>query len=232
MKRFYKKIQLIQEDKGYFLTLDGKKVRTPSRQNLKLPTRSLAQAIADEWQDQIEEIQPAEMPLTQLANTAIDQTAPQRTSLIEQAASYARTDLLCYRAAMPPDLATQQAERWQPLLDWSEAEFGINLAVTTDLAPIEQPEQSLLAAYTAVARLDDFALTGLNAATAASGSVVIGFALLCGRLGADEAFALSQLDEQYQTDRWGEDPEAMSQRESVRRAIVAASSFMALSQAA
>jgi len=231
MKRFYKNVKLFQEDNWHFITLDGKKIRTPSRHMLKLPTLSLAQAIAAEWRDQIEEIRPAEMPLTQLANTAIDRTRPHRTIVIEQAASYARTDLLCYRVATPPDLAQQQAVSWQPLLDWSASEFGANLAVTTDVVPIEQSEQSLLAIYTAVARLDDFCLTGLMAATAASGSVIIGLALLRRRLAADAACSLAQLDEQYQSARWGEDPDTTAQRDSVRRAIAIAASFMALSQA-
>ena len=230
MKRFYEDVQLIQADKGFFITLDGKKLRTPARQILKLSAPTLAQAIAGEWRDQIEEIRPAEMPLTQLANTAIDRTRPHRAGVIEQVASYAQTDLLCYRAAMTRDLAERQAAGWQPLLDWGEAEFGASLAVTTDLAPLEQSEQSLLAIYTTVVKQDDFSLTGLHAATAASGSVIIGLALLRRRLGADEACSLSQLDEHYQSCRWGEDPDATAQRESVRRAMTDASSFMVLSQ--
>ena len=231
MKRFYKDVQIFQEGKSCFITLDGKKIRTPSRQMLKLPTMILAEAIADEWRDQSEEIQPLDMPLTQLANTAIDQTRPHRIRMIEQVAVYARTDLLCFRTAIPRDLAERQAANWQPLLDWSESEFGARLAVTTDLTPIEQSEQSLLAIYTVVARLDDFTLTGLAAGTAASGSVILGLALLHRRLDADETCSLSQLDEQYQSARWGEDPDAAAQRASVHRTIACAGSFMALSQA-
>ena len=215
MKRFYEEVQVIQKEKGHFIILDGKEIRTPSRQMLKLPTRPLAEAIADEWRDQVEEIRPAEMPLTQLANTAIDQTHARRPAVIEQVAAYAATDLLCYRAAMPPDLAQQQTACWQPLLDWGA---------------IEQSEQSLLAIYTAVAKLDDFSLTGLQAATAASGSVVIGLALLRRRLVADEAWSIAQLDEQYQSTQWGEDSDAVAQRQSVRRALTVAASFMAFSQ--
>ena len=122
MKRLYKEVQFFQKDKSYFITLDDKKIRTPSRQMLKLPTRSLAQAVADEWRDQIEEIRPAKMPLTQLANTAIDQTRPHRTTVIEQVAAYARTDLLCYRAAMPPVLS----ELLGSLLIASSCQFSIN----------------------------------------------------------------------------------------------------------
>lgn len=231
MKRFYEKVDVIQEDKGLIVTLDDKIIRTPSRQYLTLPTLSLAQAIAGEWRQQGVDIQPADMPLTQLANTAIDQTHPHRPRIIEQVAAYGRTDLLCYRSAMPPDLAEQQAASWQPLLDWCQSEYGARLSVTTDLAPIEQPEDSLLALYTTVAGLDDFCLTGLNAAAAASGSVVIGLALFCRRLDAEEAFACSQIDEQYQSERWGEDADATAQRDTVRRAIAVAGSFMELAQA-
>lgn len=231
MKRFYKNVELVQEDKGCFVTLDDKNIRTPSRQILTLPNRALAQAIADEWRAQIEEIRPADMPLTQLANTAIDRTRPHRIRVIDQVAAYARTDLLCYRAALPPDLARQQAAGWQPLLDWCDSKFGARLAVTTDLAPVEQPENSLLAIYTAIARLDDFSLTGLNAATSISGSVVIGLALLNRRLGAEEAGSLALLDDHYQSDRWGDDPDAAAQRNSVCRDISMAASFMEMAQA-
>ena len=229
MKRFYKKVDISQSDKGYFITLDGKSVRTPSRQVLKMPTESLARAVADEWREQGDDIRPAGMPLTQLSNTAIDRTGPHRIGVIEQVAAYARTDLLCYRVAEPPDLAEQQTASWQPLLDWGESELGARLDVATDLAPIDQPEASLLAVYTAVARLDDFSLTGLSAGTAACGSVIIGLALQRGRLAADEACSLAHLDEDYQSARWGEDADAVTQRSAIRRAIADAASFMALS---
>ena len=230
MKRFYKDVQLNQEDKGHSITLDGKSVRTPSRQTLKLPTLPLAQAIAGEWRNQGDDINPAGMPLTQLANTAIDQTGPNRIRIIEQVAAYGQTDLLCYRVAQPVDLAELQEKSWQPLLNWCEAEFQASLKTTTDLAPLEQPEASLLAIFSAVAQLDDFSLTGLSAGTAASGSVILGLALPRHRLTADEACSLAQLDEQYQSEQWGEDPDSKAQRESVRQAIALAASFMTLSE--
>lgn len=230
MKRFYKKVAINQRDNGYNITLDGKEIRAPSRQMLKLPTPSLAKAVADEWRAQTDEIQPSSMPLTQLANSAIDQTRPNRTRVIEQVAAYARTDLLCYRVADPADLADRQTACWQPLLDWCRSAYGANLSVTTDLAPIDQKEESLLAVFTAVARLNDFSLTGLGAATAASGSVVIGLALMQDRLSVEDACACALLDEEYQSEKWGEDPEATKQRDSIRHAIAVAADFMKRSQ--
>ena len=76
---------------------------------------------------------------------------------------------------------------------------------------------------------EDFPLTGLHAAAAACGSLVIALALARGRLDSDAAWSLSQLDETYQIDKWGEDPEAVDRRARLRADIDAASRFMDLS---
>jgi chaperone required for assembly of F1-ATPase len=229
MKRFYRQVEAVPAAGAWGIALDGKPVRTPARQALSLPTRPLADAVAAEWGAQGDRIEAATMSLTRLANTAIDRTRPQRTLVIEQVAAYANTDLLCYRAAAPPDHDALQRDRWQPLLDWLAAEYGAALLVTADVAPLEQPNEALLATFTAVARFDDFALTGLHAATTATGSVAIGLALSRGHIGAAEGWSLAQLDELYQSERWGEDAEAAARRAEIRDAIAAAAEFMMLS---
>lgn len=232
MKRFYERVNPVASENGFTVTLDGKTVRTPGRRNLEMATQALAEAIAGEWRAQGEEIQPLDMPLTQLANTAIDRTRPHRGQVIEQVASFAGTDLLCYRASDPPDLAQLQAESWQPLLDWAETTYASRLRVTTDIRPLEQSKEALLAIFRAVAASDDFVLTGLHAATAASGSVVIGLALAGGHMESEEGYGLAQLDELYQIERWGEDSEARAHREEVRDVLASATHFMALCRGA
>ena len=230
MKRFYENVRVQSEGGDFAVTLDGKGVRTPGRHALEMPTEALAQAVAGEWRAQDDEIQPRDMPLTQLANTAIDRTRPLRTQVIEQIASYGETDLLCYRVADPPDYAEIQAANWQPLLDWAKDTYGARLQVTTDVAPLKQPKTALLALYQAVASHDDFVLTGLHAATSASGSVIVGLALAKGHLDAEQSYSLSQLDELYQTEKWGEDAEARTRREDIRDVLRSAATFMALCQ--
>lgn len=228
MKRFYREVATEPAGRVFTVTLDGKSVRTPGRFPLEMPTVHLANAIAEEWRSQGDEIHPRDMPLTQLANSAIDRTRPQRTAVIEQVAAYAETDLLCYRVSEPPDLAQIQADSWQPLLDWVEATYGARLSVTAELAPLRQPETALLAIYRAVAALDDFMLTGLHAATAVSGSVVIGLTLVCSHIDAERGYELSQLDELYQARKWGDDDDARSRREEIFGVLAAADRFMAL----
>jgi len=230
MKRFYREVTVTTEDGARGVALDGRPVRTPSRNLLAVPTPGLAEAVAAEWRAQGDEIRPRDMPFTQLANSAIDWTRPHRTVVIEQVAAYGETDLLCYRASAPPDLAERQAERWQPVLDWLEAEIGAPLLVTRDIAPVAQPKDSLLAIFTAVARHDDFTLTGLHSMTAACGSVVLGLALSAGRLTAEEGASLAQLDELHQIEKWGDDPNAAVARNAVRSVIAAATEFVALAR--
>ena len=68
----------------------------------------------------------------------------------------------------------------------------------------------------------------LQTATGVCGSIVVALALLEGRLSAEEAFEVSQLDETYQIEQWGEDAEATKRRANVRAEIVACRRFVDL----
>ena len=228
MNRFYKTVNVTYEEGCYFVSLDGKKIFTPSKQLLKLPTAALADAVAEEWSRQERDIQASKMPLTQLANTAIDHTHLNRSQVIEDVTAYGRTDLLCYQVNSPSDLAEIQFRNWQPLLDWAEMEYGAKLKTTTNLTPIEQSKAALLALHKAVARVDDFTLTGINVATIATGSLILALALLCGYIDAERAYTLAQLDESFQIERWGVDSEAAVVGQKIQKSIALAALFMML----
>ena len=107
LKRFYKTAAVTPADGGFDVRLDGKPIRTPAGRALLLPSEALAAAIAAEWREQPEggAIRPLEMPLMRLAATALDRVVPQRRKVIDDTARYAGSDLLCYRADTPTDLA-------------------------------------------------------------------------------------------------------------------------------
>ncbi len=136
MKRFYKKAAVAARDCTLSVLLDGRPIRTPGRNPLHLPTEALADAVAAEWAEQRETIEPSSMPLTQLASTALDRVAPQRAAIAAEIARYAETDLLCYHADNPADLVRRQHERWSPLLVWLDQEYGAKLLVTSAIQPI------------------------------------------------------------------------------------------------
>lgn len=232
MKRVYKKAAPRPVESGWGVALDGRPMRTPAKNEFVVPSKALAEAIAQEWDAQQDDIRPATMPLTRLAATAIDRTSAQRDLVVAETAKYAGTDLVCYRADHPPALTARQQEQWQPLIDWAMQRYDAALAVTSGIVPQPQSPAALKAFAAAVAAQDDFRLTALHAMTAACGSLVIALALMEGRLDAAAAFAASQLDETFQIEAWGEDAEAAARRRGLAEDIAAASRFVQLLDAA
>jgi chaperone required for assembly of F1-ATPase len=228
VKRLYKKAKPVNQEGAYGILLDGRPVKTPGKRDLTVPNRALAAAIAEEWNAQEGEVRPTTMPLTRLATTTLDRVATQRGTVVRQTANYAGTDLLCYRAGHPPALAARQQAVWQPLIDWAVLRYDAPLSVTSGVIPKSQATTSLRAFAAAVARLDDFALTALHLATTACGSLVLGLALLEGRIGAAEAFNASQLDESFQIEAWGQDPEQLERRRALAADVEAAARFISL----
>lgn len=228
MRRFYKVVSVTGEPGGHQVRLDGRSVRTPARGTLLLPTAELAAAVAAEWDAQDETVHPERMPLMQIAATAIDRVAPNPAAMAEEVARFAETDLVCYRAEEPAALVHRQHEAWQPLVDWAALNHDAALRVVHGIMPVAQPPAALAALRAAVDRLDPWRLTALSVATAAAGSVVIGLALLAGRIDAEAAWDASQLDETFQIERWGEDAEAAERRALLRQDLVAAERFLRL----
>jgi len=213
---------------GFRVLLDGKAVKTPAKAEMALPSQALAEAIAAEWQAQGEEVEARSLVLTGLAWTAVDRVGPGRERVVDEIAGYGAHDLVCYHAETPADLAVRQREQWQPLLDWAARALDAPLAVTTGVVSTEQPPEALAALRRAVAARDDFELTVLSAAAGAAGSLVIGLALAAGRIDAAAAFEAAQLDESYQIERWGADPEAVRRRAAIKVDLEAAARFLAL----
>ncbi len=228
MKRFYKRASITEAPQGFGVALDDKPVRTPAKRPLAVPTRALAEAIAEEWLAQGETVDPKQLPFTRLASIALDLVAPRREAVVAEVVKYAGTDLVCYRAQEPPELVTRQHAAWQPLIDWATLRFDAPLAVTASILPVTQSPATLTAFETAVAAYDTHRLAALHLATAACGSLVVALALIEGRLDAEAAFAAAELDESYQIERWGEDAEQAKRRKGLREDIALAAHFAAL----
>jgi chaperone required for assembly of F1-ATPase len=183
-------------------------VRTPAKAHLILPSRGLAEAVAGEWDAQGDEVDPAQMPLTRAANSAVDKVRVQRPDVVAMLAEYGGTDLLCYRAESPAELVSRQAQSWDPLLDWAAERFGARLLPVQGVMFVAQDPSALSALATAIAAHDDFELAGLHDLITISGSLVLALAVSEGHLTAEEAWPLSRLDETWQEEQWGPDEEA------------------------
>ena len=168
------------------------------------------------------------MPIMRFASTAIDRIELRRSHVVREIARYGETDLVCYRADEPPELVTRQSEIWQPLIDWLADRYGATLTVTTGIVPLTQPPEAVAALRAAVDGFTDFELAALHSVTTAAGSLVIGLALTEGRLGPEDAWTAAQLDEIYQAEKWGIDPEAVASRAALKADIFDVHRFLTL----
>ncbi len=234
MKRFYRSVTLAPlsesaTSSAFGVFLDDRPVRTPARRPLAVPSEVLAEAIAAEWGDQKSEVRPEAMPLTRLVCTAIDHTADHRQAVIDEIVRYGDTDLLCYRADGPEALVERQAAAWQPVLDWAAETLDIHWRVTAGVVPVRQDRALNDALHRVVGRYEPISLTALHAAAAALGSIGLALGLAEGVLSAEAAWQASQIDETFQTEQWGEDPEAAARRANVHADLMAAARLLTLS---
>jgi chaperone required for assembly of F1-ATPase len=215
-RRFYAEASVGEGAGGAFqILLDGRRARTREGAPLALPTRALGALIAAEWAAQGPTVERGSMPATRLAEIAIDAGVRAREAQIETLERYGATDLVCYFAEHPRALVERQARVWGGLMAWAEETHGLALVRGHGIVHRAQPADSLARLADLARSADPFLLTGLSAAASLFGSAVIALALRAGRLDAGEAMAAALLDETFQQEQWGVDPEAAARATAI-----------------
>src|SRR5262249_36461399 len=97
-RRFYEQVAVVDGEGGFALPPAAPPVKTPARRSLAAPTQPLAEALAEEWRAQREQIDPSTMPLTRLANSIIDGVAEKPDEVAAEVEKYLASDLIFYRA--------------------------------------------------------------------------------------------------------------------------------------
>ena len=217
MKRFWKDVAIVPQDGGWGIALDGRPMRTPHRAPLAVASTALAEAITAEWQAQGETIDPRAMPMTGLANAAIDLAAPNPVVFGEPIAAYAATDLLCYRDDRDAALQAEQVAAWNPILAWGEAQFGVEFTITQGILPVDQPPATVAALRAATLGHDPWRMTALTPLVTIGGSLVAGLACIEQAFDPEDLWDAVSLDQLYQERRWGADAEAQAQRAAHKR---------------
>ena len=218
-KRFYDSasVETSENVDRWLVCLDGRAISTPLKHRLELPTRALAQAIAEEWQSQTDVIDLPALTLTRLANVAMDRTPVVRAEMIAEISRYAETDVTCYLSAENSELRARQDEAWRVWRGWAGRNLDVVLVPVEGIVAAPQPAASLNAVSAYAEGLDDYRLTGLSWACSLFGSAVLSLAVDQQALDATTAMNLSCIDEDWQAETWGADDEALQARAARNR---------------
>ena len=207
-KKFWNEAHAVATEDGFRVELDGRPVKTPAKTTLIVPSRAMGDAIAAEWDAQEDEIKPETMPFTRSANAALDKVTIQFTEVADMIAEYGDSDLLCYRADSPSELAERQAAAWDPLLDWADATFNARLTPRTGVIHAPQDPRALHNLRQIVHSFDTFELTALHDLVGLTGSLILGLAATQRYESPQEIWERSRVDERWQEQQWGVDDEA------------------------
>lgn len=234
IRRFYTDVTLAQLPGGWQVMLDTRGVRTVGGAPQLLPTRPLAEALAAEWRHQGDKIDPASLPLRDMADYAIDIVSADPESTAEGLLAYAETDTLCYRADPDEPLHARQQAVWEPLLATFEAAHGVTFTRVSGVLHRPQPPATLAVLRARMLTLDPFQLAGLEAMTKLAASLITGLSAL-DAAHEEEPRALWQaacLEEEWQAELWGRDWEAEERREKREADFLRACAFARLSRGA
>jgi chaperone required for assembly of F1-ATPase len=212
MRRFWKDVTLEPSTFGHAVRLDGRPVKTPTRNELALPTTALAAAVVAEWEAVEKTVDPMQMPMTGFANAAIDRIGMDRAGFAATIAAYGETDLLCYRAAAGEPLAERQAEIWDPWLDWARKRYAIDFVIVEGIMHQPQPSEAPEKLQAAVAARGTFELAAMAKLAHLSGSLVATLAVVERAGNAQDIWNASCLDELWQEELWGADHWAQKNR--------------------
>jgi chaperone required for assembly of F1-ATPase len=214
-KRFYEDVAVAPEVNGFIVTLDGRKLKTPAKADLILPSDAAAEAIAAEWRAQGDAIDPRTMPLTRLVNSALDGVARDVENVIADIVRYAGSDLVCYRAAEPEGLVAVQSEAWDPVLAFAREGLGARFICVEGVTFAEQPPRAIAAVHEAVVQSTGeraLAVAALHVMTTLTGSVLLALAVARRELTPEAAWDAAHVDEDFQMRVWGADVEALDRR--------------------
>ncbi len=228
-KRFWTNSAVVAVESGYTVELDGRRVKTPAKAALILPSPAMAQAVAAEWDAQEKEVDPTTMPFTRSANAAIDKVGVQHKEVADMLADYGDSDLLCYRATYPQELQDRQVADWDPALDWAADALDARLVPIAGVLHQPQSSDALSKLRQRVHALDSFQLAAFHDLVSLSGSLILGFAAAMDWRNPNEIWRISRLDENWQVEQWGHDDEAHAVAETKKAAFLHAKRFFDLS---
>lgn len=206
-KRFYNKVDVEEIDTGFAPTLGGRLISTAFGHTVSVPSQSLAQAIALEWESQQRIIKPHTMPLMHLTTLALDQVPIQRETMVVNLLGYLNSDSACIRDWEVPSFVRLQKKHLDPVIDWMRQRHGASMCISEKNTPsvwtVVQTPETIKIVEDLLDSLSDWEFSALESMTAISKSVVLSLAIIDGQLDVKKGYECSRLEENFQTRRYG-----------------------------
>lgn len=200
---------------------------TPAKKPFILPNSALEDAINFEWKSE-KKYTPTNMPLTALAYTAIDKISDKKADIVEVLMVYVDSDTLSYRATGSEKLKNLQEEKWGEVLKWAGSRFDVAWQTTDGVMPVDQSPlvHKIISRY--LNSLDAWRLASFCVLSSGFSSLVLALAVVENHITAEQAFAISRLEEEHQAEAWGRDKEADDRTEKMKTEILDAERFLHL----
>jgi len=217
MKKFWKKIEIRQSSsKKFHLLLDNKKLTTPMKKELVLPSKILVNEVLREWDQNSDNINIDDLVFYGVLSTAIDKVNLEKDAYVNDIIDFIDTDLICYRAESPNDLIALQNKSWNPILLLIEKYIDVKIKVFKGVMPSNQDQKVHTEIKKLISNLSDVQISVLHRITNLIGSVFLSLCILKKDLLKEDAFECSFLDELWQAKNWGHEEDASIKRNKIR----------------
>jgi len=217
MKKFWKKIEIRQSSsKKFHLLLDNKKLTTPMKKELVLPSEILVNEVLREWDQNSDNINIDDLVFYGVLSTAIDKVNLKKDPYVNDIIDFIDTDLICYRAESPNDLIALQNKSWNPILLLIEKYIDVKIKVFKGVMPSNQDQKVHTEIKKLISNLSDVQISVLHRITNLIGSIFLSLCILKKDLLKEDAFECSFLDELWQAKNWGHEEDASIKRNKIR----------------
>ena len=217
MKKFWKKIEIRQSSsKKFHLLLDNKKLTTPMKKELVLPSEILVNEVLREWDQNSDNINKDDLVFYGVLSTAIDKVNLEKDAYVNDIIDFIDTDLICYRAESPNDLIALQNKSWNPILLLIEKYIDVKIKVFKGIMPSNQDQKVHTEIKKLISNLSDVQISVLHRITNLIGSIFLSLCILKKDLLKEDAFECSFLDELWQAKNWGHEEDASIKRNKIR----------------
>ncbi|XP_077980599.1 ATP synthase mitochondrial F1 complex assembly factor 2-like [Glandiceps talaboti] len=204
VRKFYKNVSITQSEGMYEINLDNRKLKTPMGKIFTVPNEALAICVANEWDSQDEKIKRHTMHMTSLCYTLLDNpTHRNKETVIKAILHFLNTDTVCFHEEEPPEFYALQQKEWNPILQWVNRRYNVNIHATTSLMGPEISPETREVFRQHLKSYNTWAIVGYESIVQNLKSLILTSALIDRHLTVEEAVHLSRLEYVYQTSEWG-----------------------------